>query len=274
MNIPRFAGKISADKLKSIPLVEFEGEVTKEEPVQYHTVIDGKDYDFLWYPKAQYKKIFVFFSGDILREKNAPPVYQRWSWAPFFPGNCLFISDPSLKLSDSLGLAWYAGSEHYDPLPIIAGIIKRICSSISIDEKDIVTYGSSGGGFAAIRSLLYLEKATAVAINPQTEIKKYHRSKVNHYLSELYPSFDDKKVFDEFQEKLDLFFSLSLLSDKKIIYVQNLADDFHVKKHAEPFFKSCEGRNVVLRKVFFEDSRGHGTAEDQSTFNKILSIIS
>lgn len=274
MSIPKYTGKISAEKLRSMPKQAFEGKVEINEKCQYYTKKDGLEYDFLWYPNPGYKKLFIFFSGDILREKNAPPVYQRWSWATHFPGNCLFFSDPSLKLSNKLGLSWYSGSEDADPMPNIACIVNKICSYLEIDEKDIVTYGSSGGGFAAIRFLLFSNCSTAVAINPQTRIKKYYRSKVKEYLQELYPSYSIEDALKAYETRMDLLKSYHFLKNKKIIYVQNTVDNFHMKNHAEPFFKMFGSNSDHLNKMFFEELGGHGKAENQEVFDKILAMIS
>ncbi|WP_169735525.1 hypothetical protein, partial [Halomonas halodenitrificans] len=274
MNIPKHAGKTSADQLDSIKCSEFAGTVSVDTPFQYYKTVEGKVYDFLWSPKKETDKLFVFFSGDILRDKNNPPVYQRWSWAPFFPGHCVYFSDPSLKLSNDLSLAWYSGGEDFDPLCVIAGIIDDICECLNILPENVVAYGSSGGGFAAIRLLQYLQGATAVAINPQTNLDKYYKSKVKCYLERLYPSFDYNGAFDSFSKKLSLFDILGEMKGREIVYVQNLADAFHLKNHAEPFYVSCESNGVSLKKLFFEDERGHGVAESQAAFDEIMSVIS
>ncbi|WP_218240971.1 hypothetical protein, partial [Pseudomonas sp. 2822-17] len=49
---------------------------------------EGFEYDFLYKP-SQEKRLFVLLSGSANRSKFTPPVFQRWSWAEYFPGHCL-----------------------------------------------------------------------------------------------------------------------------------------------------------------------------------------
>ncbi|MGP9765411.1 hypothetical protein ACT3UM_06745 [Halomonas sp. AOP13-D3-9] len=276
MPIPKYAGKVSAKDIQSMPFKYFNEEKLADTPCQYSLSENGLQYDFLWSPKNKGGKLFVLFSGDILREKNEPPVYQRWSWAPSFPGNCLYISDPSLNMSNNLGLAWYVGNNELDPMHGIANIVKKVCVLYNIDYKDVVSYGSSGGGFAAIRFLLFFEEATAVAINPQTNIEKYHKSKVRDFLRELFSNESPENVFFEHSDRTNLLKLCESLKDKNIIYAQNLQDSFHIENHKIPFFDEIKrvGGGQRLHEIIFEDEGGHGKAENEYVFNKIIDMLS
>ena len=81
-----------------------------------------------------------------------------------------------------MGLAWYVGTSDHDHFDVIGEIIVSFADKLGIKHKDIVSYGSSGGGFAAIRLSLFLPSITAIAINPQTEITQYERKNVEKYL--------------------------------------------------------------------------------------------
>lgn len=99
------AGKTSLDELRALPRSEWhEGaNLPLEGPELFHSTRAGLTYDLLWSPKPGAKRLFVLFSGDAMRSKNNPPVFQRWSWAPQFPGHCLYVSDPTLLMAPSEG---------------------------------------------------------------------------------------------------------------------------------------------------------------------------
>jgi hypothetical protein len=153
MSVPKQAGKttlVQLNELNSFALKQCE---CIEGGIQglYQKRIMGFQFDYLYQPSI-HKRLFVFFSGSAQRSKINPPVFQRWSWAHLFPGHCLYVSDPSLFLNDKLGLAWYSGTSGFDPMPIIAQEVKNLALSLDINESSIFSYGSSGGGFAALRS--------------------------------------------------------------------------------------------------------------------------
>src|SRR5690606_6961115 len=101
------------------------------------------EFDFLYSPSKQ-NRLFIFFSGYASRKKLQPPVFQRWNWADAFPGHCLYISDPTLKLYEDLGLAWYIGNKEADVQPIIVEIIKVVATKLNIPLENVILYGSSG----------------------------------------------------------------------------------------------------------------------------------
>ncbi|WP_156963057.1 hypothetical protein [Halomonas alkaliantarctica] len=271
------SGKADSKKLTEISSKKFKiGDFFSwQEPTLYQMHDEDTCLDFLWSPKPGYKNLFVLFSGDVPREKYSLPVFQRWSWAPYFPGNTLYVADPMLRHSDSLGLAWYAGDQYVDPMEKIAKLLGLLCKQHNIEESNIVFYGSSGGGFAALRALLFFEKASAIAINPQTDISKYHRKKVNEFVGSLYKGVSFKKVFEKFESKTNLLASVDKLVGRNIVYAQNELDAFHVKYHEIPFFEEItkNGFESRIKKIRFCHEGGHGKAETPDVFYQSLRHI-
>lgn len=269
--MPKNSGKLGLSKLGDIPSYNFENSLASH-PALYNVNYDKAKLDFLWYPSLSHsKKLFVLFSGDIQREKNTPPVFQRWSWAPFFPGNCIYIADPTLNLSDSLSLGWYCGDKQYDPLQYIGKLVEKVCDVKNISYDNVVSYGSSGGGFAALRLIRDFPFTQAVAINPQTEIKRYHRGKVKHYLSECFQGLSEEVVFDSYKERLNLVECCNGFDGKKIIYAQNTQDVFHLDNHARPFMEKLRSSiKCEVVDLHFSSEGGHAKAENQDVFEKII----
>ena len=237
----------------------------------------GFRYDFVL-SKKRSEKLFVVFSGYADRKKLAPPVFQRWKWVDRFPGNVLYVSDPSLYLSEKLSLAWYIGTEKVDHFDVISFFVSEIARELKIKNTDIVSYGSSGGGFAAIRLGNFMPGICCVAINPQTEIKRYSRPSVNSFLRSCFNT-----TFEDFDFEANARrFSLLKNGDeekKRVILAQNLLDESHYINHYLPYCgargvegssPTCSGR---MKTILFKHKDGHAAAETNSVFKEILSSI-
>ncbi|WP_420340720.1 hypothetical protein [Roseibium sp.] len=284
MAIPSRSGKFTLEDLKNVKSVSWSEtrRVSLREPQIFVEEKDGFKFDYLWHPNANadHKRLFVLFSGDAMRKTNDPPVFQRWSWAKFFPGHCLFVSDPTLYLNDRLGLAWYAGNSDFDPMPHISATVNSITEQLNIKSEHVCTYGSSGGGFASIRALLFLPDALSVAINPQTCITKYEKKSVERYLRLAYDTDDRALALKKYHTRLNLLEHAETLRSKKILLIQNRLDTHHYEEHYKPL---CEvlgydvnqkcSDDMHLQRLLFSHEAGHGKAEPQEVFSQAMEII-
>lgn len=257
-----------------------------DEPCLYFLEENGFKFDFLWNPARESRFLFILFSGDALRKKLDPPVFQRWKWAHHFPGHCLYVSDPSLYLYEKLGLAWYAGTSNFDPAPVIASVVNRFASQLEIEEHHIWTYGSSGGGFAALRMLEFLPKAGAVAINPQTNILSYSAKSVELFLRVCFEGRSRARALQEFPHRLSLLNNPVTFQGRPIIYLQNTLDTHHYYDHYLPFCQILDVNPLPadapdltqirinnFTSIHFYHPGGHKGAETPEAFNRALSTI-
>lgn len=237
---------------------------------------DGFNYDFVL-SKKKTTKLFVVFSGYADRKKLSPPVFQRWKWVDRFPGSVLYVSDPSLYLSDNLALAWYIGTDKVDHFRTISTIVTEISQELQVKSEDIIAYGSSGGGYAAIRLGDFIPDICCVAINPQTEIKKYYRPAVNSFLKVCFNKQFDDFDFDENSDRFSLLRSSE--NEKRVILAQNLIDERHFFHHYLPY---CKARGIDgtkpsgscrFKTILFTHNGGHSGAETSAVFSEIMSSI-
>jgi len=281
MTVPEFSGKIGIERLAHIRTEALTQETSYavEASILYSESVSGFQFDYLWYPNTQHRRLFVFFSGDALRKTNNPPVFQRWSWARHFPGSCLFVSDPSLYLNPDLGLAWYSGTTDFNPLPVISERVGHIAQQLGLAQSDIYAYGSSGGGFAALRFAALNDDVGALAINPQTSISAYKSSNVEKYYSTCFSGLSRVEMTNKFPLRTSLLALSEKLRGKRIVLAQNTEDTHHLKSHFTPF---CTAMGVPadhapddsrLRWLFFTVEGGHKKAEDSETFQKIIALV-
>ncbi|EPF69977.1 hypothetical protein F945_03541 [Acinetobacter rudis CIP 110305] len=189
----------------------------------------------------------VVFSGA-LSNRGRPPFFSGISLAEELNIPLITISDPSLYFSDDIMLSWYAGNKKEPDLPIK---ISKILDSIFLNNKlKPILIGGSGGGFAAlIQTSLIKTSLKTIIWNPQTNIKKYHSKHVLKYLFDCFDSDYSYNNFSEFEfinktiELNELIFEVDINkfnSRSKVLYLQNIFDDFHIENHMLPLLKSGE----------------------------------
>ncbi len=179
--------------------------------------------------------LFVFFAGARDPQKSLLPYYNRWSWANKMPGSCLYVSDPTFNIDpEKLKLAWYIGTESHDWMQSILKLIKKISILLGVQGSHIIFYGSSGGGFAALKAVGSLNEGVAIAINPQTNILKYIPAHVNNYLNIAFNSKLENIDNNVKKERFSVFSGLARSRKAKFIILQNIQDSFHYKNHYIP----------------------------------------
>lgn len=205
----------------------------------------------------------VFFTGAIDKRSEKT--------GPFFSGEGLSqdggfgfvaVSDPSLNVDPSVGLAWYAGNKHQD----IQGLMVQALSKIgSYFGRELLLVGGSGGGFAALYCGLKLGGKCSVFVwNPQTDILKYNPTAVkNYFLHAFGPGIVDslnaptwEKASRSYLEKEPVTTDLMGLLDsgefpRRMLIFQN-ASDWHVTHHLAPLLRQGDfkhrGRGIYERR--------------------------
>lgn len=279
--IPKRTGKVSGAMLTEISKSDWsDGTDIPSEPTLYSFETAGRKFDFLLSPKGDSaNRLFVIFSGDAVRKKNAPPVFQRWTWASLFPGHCLYVSDPALYLDDTIGLAWYSGDRGLDYLEVIASLVRNVASKLTVAEEDIYAYGSSGGGFASLRLLHFMANAKAVVINPQTSIARYEFKSVERYFNICLGCENREVALTNFSERIDLTQFPARLKGRKIAYIQNEQDNHHILEHYVPLMNSLGLKphhapdHPTLPRFHFSHEGGHRAAETPEIFNQVMEKI-
>lgn len=242
-------------------------------------IVDSHRYDYLWAPKEGSKRLFILFSGDAQRKKNNPPVFQRWSWAPNFPGHCLYVSDPMLHLHPDMGLAWYAGTQDHDPLEAIIRRVQGMLPILGLTPSEVWTYGSSGGGYAALRIASMFPEVSAIAINPQTNIANYEMRSPDHYAKVCLGRTNRHEALRDFPRRMDLSQHVAELRQRRVVLIQNKLDTHHYEEHYKPFCATMgegDAQNLdsgLFRRILFAHDGGHTKAETPEVFEAVMNIV-
>lgn len=122
-------------------------------------------------------KLYVMFDGSRSRSGGkalAPlPSFSRWSWHKETDASLISLEDPMYYTFPDCTLGWYYGTKDEDYRQYCAQCIRKIAGLLHIENEDIILYGSSGGGTAAIGVSRYIPGCSVVAINPQIFLDKY-----------------------------------------------------------------------------------------------------
>lgn len=157
---------------------EISGALKRNKPKCFKAEKNSQIFDFIFFPSYK-QNLFILCANAIIPGVNPVPHFYRWTWAAnrMFPGNVLVASDPSFYLDPSLGAGWLVGTKDEDATLNFCEIVKAFIKTLKIPFKNIVFWGSSAGGFAAMQLCKYFPGSSAVAVNAQTEIYKFERYK-------------------------------------------------------------------------------------------------
>ncbi|GAB3847399.1 alpha/beta hydrolase family protein [Nesterenkonia populi] len=243
---------------------------------RYSALVGEDQHDFLFLPKKGSQKLFVFFSGYADRKQVQPPVFQRWTWAEEFPGHCVYFSDPALTASNVTSTGYYAGSAEGDALDAIAEFVRELAAELGVDERNIVTYGSSAGGFASLRMAQYLQGATHVAINPQTDLGVHREDKVNRVIKRRYGYTGLGELPQELRSRFTSLTPDVFENARRLMIAQNTVDTFHFENHYRPFLEYAEKQGAAskVQSLEFTYNAGHRGGENKDAFAAIQAFIS
>lgn len=207
---------------------------------------------------------FVSFAAalGVKRVRNLP-FFGGMSTSSHLRSNTILLSDPSLILSDRLGLGWYAGSNQQTNLQrTITLILKKMTRN-----SRVVFFGASGGGYAALEQAVHFDNSTALVSNPQVDIRKSPSFKNYAKIAWDYPpecTLDPPITY----QILDTY---SRPTNAKVVYFQNSGDTVHVEKHWKPFIETVHPMNKILSLTPMI-GEGH-VSPDKQSFKNLFSIV-
>lgn len=210
-------------------------------------------------------RLWVLLSGARDPAARSLPKFDRWTWAPRYPGPVLCISDPTLYLGDeTLRIGWYVGTDTQDWQAALAALVRTVAAQLGLATREVIAYGSSAGGFGALMLASHLGDATAIAINPQTEVLRYSKRLVRPFLEASFGGRSGDALRPAERQRLSVLHAVGNAPMVRCLVAQNEDDAFHFDEHYTPF---CEAFHIPvhggadpggrLHSRLFRDSRGH-----------------
>ncbi len=156
---------------------------------------DKVTYEFLIRIKPNASNTIVFGSGagGFQEQPIGPPIFHRHSWMDEFEDTVIYYNDPTLYLG-KLSLGWGQGELDRFYLQDIANILEIVFTKLKIDSKNVLFYGSSGGGFMSLILAGFVKGSTAFINNPQTNLLKWIPVPINLVFDCLIQVYQEKKL--------------------------------------------------------------------------------
>jgi hypothetical protein len=267
------------------PVVHTPGNSSRKlQPEERALILHGQylKYPAVYYAGKEQQPLFVMLSAATRRSEQLLPVFNRWTWAEMkkFPGHVLCVADPTLELHDEISLGWYLGTEKHDATEELSRFIQCIAEALGISQGRIVLWGSSGGGFAALALASRIEKAIAVAINPQTDIFAYEFARqIDTVRRCCFNNQTAQHIQEHFGPRVNMAQAWRSNKSSRAILIQNKLDTHHYACHFKPYWEalggtaeggaSADGRHYAW---IYSDSRGHASESEQMV-PEILRLI-
>lgn len=207
-------------------------------------------------PERSTAAIPVFLNGNVpSRAEKTGPFFSGGRVGPAVSPVSTAISDPAVDRDPEVPLAWYAG---YDGADVTAAVLDALRAVADAWQRELVLVGGSGGGFASLRYAALLDRpCSAFVWNPQTDILRYNRTFVDHYLQSAFPEQSPEIPAADtwLEDRTALCARVGLehtLAEReshdpsridRLVYLQNV-NDWHLTAHAVPYFRTHRFQDI------------------------------
>ncbi|WP_445157483.1 heparinase II/III domain-containing protein [Halomonas sp. E14] len=230
-------------------------------------------------------RILILLPGATNRKKGHID-FQRYSWASDFEEHdVLSFSDPTINEENNLSIGWFQNTQENYGIDALIDLIKLILETGGYKEKNMVLFGSSAGGFAALKVSNAFPSAIAIAINPQLYLYNYTPSHYTSMLNYSYQNLSEKEVLRKFKDRLIAKLDFNTRQAPAFLF-QNIHDEAHLYRHLKPMIKELGdgvneesyGSNSInqslLNVIYYEDQgSGHSPPGKEMTVQMINSVI-
>ena len=197
----------------------------------FFCVTDGGEVPMRLARKTGSRTLCISFHGAIDRNRRATPVFMAAAPMTGEPANQLMIADPGMERPGEFTLAWYAGYEGFPAQQAVLDLIKRTISHLEIEH--VVFMGSSGGGFASLFYSWHIPGSVSIAVSPQTDIRRYYRSRAGQYVAACWPSLPGIEALTQVITS-DVVSLYRQSVPNTVILLHSTGDQFHLKQHVAP----------------------------------------
>ncbi|MFD2170997.1 glycosyl transferase family 2 [Tumebacillus lipolyticus] len=271
--------QINYDQLDTISL-------PNGEPIVLTVNWNEVKYEFLIRKKDHSSNLLIFGAGAMF-DQIGLPYFQRHSWMYDLEDSTIYYNDPTLYLSN-LPAAWGQGTWDRFYLKDIADILTKLIAKVGVSPKQVLLYGSSGGGFMSLILGGFIRESSVLVDCPQTCLIRWIEDYVKQVFNISYPSLSVQDVMQAFPERIDVMkFYNQIKYVPKIYYLQNAACEFDVTNHLLPFLSELQFMepgcvvNKVIVDLYYDKQPGpdflpalggHGALGKYETINYINQI--
>lgn len=191
----------------------------------------------LYFVPSSKRRALIFSPGYLDRKNFAIPYFQRTSWLPELGGVGISLTDPTLALAEDFGVGWFAGTKRCHYLLEIAKFLARLIETLEIPAERTLFFGSSAGGFASLGFAALLPGSLAFAINPQTDLLRFHAlGEIANLTRHGFGGISIMALETHYHSRFNLAALLRQAGHvPQALIWQNVYDDYHYNRHLIPF---------------------------------------
>lgn len=187
------------------------------------------------------RPLVVFGQGYQDRRQIQLPRFQRMDWAFKLQWNILIFNDPTLYLREDVGLGWCLGTKEHYVLPRLKTIVEKVRDFLGIENKNLMFYGSSAGGFSSLMLASHFEDSSSMVNNPQTNVLEFKRGGVRSLLDLGFDGVSLAQAHALYGERMSFIERLRQGAYiPRIYYLQNLLDEDHYHDQMVPLLAQLQ----------------------------------
>lgn len=203
-----------------------------------HTVHQNNRYFDFIFEKRGSKTLFVSFSAAAGPEKTTYPIFSGKKLGESPLVDWLAIADAAQASPEGVKTSWHLGTKRLPTTEIIVALIKRLKMKFGYDN--IVLFGSSAGGFAALNIGRQIPDSTTVVMNPRTELTTQPTT-FNEFVAFAQGGKDE---LSDVEKSMSLAYSYP--NGNRIVYIQNKEDEYYYRCHFTPFIEANVNKIVQI----------------------------
>ncbi|WP_146112550.1 alpha/beta hydrolase [Arthrobacter sp. MYb213] len=186
----------------------------------------------------------VAFHAALGTKTEHYPIFSGHNFAKELGVNLLSFADPACGGAESMLTFWHQSTKRVDSSAFIVDIVKNIVNSSS--GRNLIFFGSSAGGFAALRYSALFAGSVCVVMNPRIELEsKPYR--FDSYSRRAFPGWLPEQVAKRFPTSMSNYYSIP--RKNKVFYLQNSNDELYFNFHFMPFKVATKSRDNIQFKI-------------------------
>jgi len=183
------------------------------------TYINNVKYEFLVHLKKDSERLIFCGSGALNANRTydrTRPHFNRWSWSSRFSESIIYYNDPTLYIHDDIQGGYGVGTKEDYYLEKIAKIAEIIAKTLNFENKDLLFYGSSAGGFTSLMLSILVKNSFSICDIPQFYINELWSMYWPKFKEHIFKDMSEIEILENYGYRLNVIEMM-----KKEKYVPN-----------------------------------------------------
>ncbi|MGP9818321.1 hypothetical protein ACT3UA_18845 [Glutamicibacter sp. 363] len=209
---------------------------------------------------------FITFTAAISPKIVKYPIFSSRAIASRLNTNFLSFADPASGGDKALATFWHLGTAEIPSHEIIPKVISKAMSEGSGEQ--MLFFGSSAGGFAALNYSAQFLGSAALVMNPRINVLNAPKH-APRYIPVTFPGAPLQEAVRALPYNQAAKYGEP--QGNFVVYLQNMQDELYKRNHYAHFVKAVEGRDDVH---FVTDDWGQGhVVPPLKTYESLLSDL-